>query len=415
MNYFDVLAVGTQTVFLEAQVATFTRHRTRLAVVREQKEKARLDMLGEICLLLDIHLQQVLVWILIVFLIITCLHQMRTVQTVLMLSFTLRPAAWWPAPNTLRATHASPRKTEPVVLSKHYYYIISVINDLILVCVYLLLPWLQEIIKEPTESWAEEAQSEGGKPDGGPSADVRARWDHHHRGQDERYRPGRHYVSRVLKCFFFWRCTCNSCCCPPAEEVHGLLKALVLFQFDKQAEKLQLAYEEALHMMETSVPEVWPDGLHNNQAPVTDTRPQYQRYVVCTLHLFLWTTELVFMYFHFSSSSAHRAKLHSQQHHGFFPAAAETSSSTTRSAADKWAFADTGSHSSVLTTLFYSSKSTTYFTLFSHFPVLLCFVCPSQTLRSQRHQRWETVSSGSSVSLSKLVFISNVFTCKVNC
>lgn len=42
-----VSAVGTQTVFLEAQVATFTRHRTRLAVVRAQKEKARLDMLGE--------------------------------------------------------------------------------------------------------------------------------------------------------------------------------------------------------------------------------------------------------------------------------------------------------------------------------------------------------------------------------
>lgn len=42
-----VSAVNTQTVFLEAQVATFTRHRTRLAVVREQKEKARLEMLGE--------------------------------------------------------------------------------------------------------------------------------------------------------------------------------------------------------------------------------------------------------------------------------------------------------------------------------------------------------------------------------
>lgn len=40
-------AVGAQTAFLEAQAATFTRHRTRLAVVREQKEKARLDMLGE--------------------------------------------------------------------------------------------------------------------------------------------------------------------------------------------------------------------------------------------------------------------------------------------------------------------------------------------------------------------------------
>lgn len=42
-----VSAVSTQTVFLEAQVVTFVRHRTRLAVVREQKEKARLDMLGQ--------------------------------------------------------------------------------------------------------------------------------------------------------------------------------------------------------------------------------------------------------------------------------------------------------------------------------------------------------------------------------
>lgn len=40
-------AVNSQTGFLEAQVVTFTRHRSRLAVVREQKEKARLDMLGE--------------------------------------------------------------------------------------------------------------------------------------------------------------------------------------------------------------------------------------------------------------------------------------------------------------------------------------------------------------------------------
>ena len=40
-------AANSQTVFLDTQVATFTRHRSRLAVVREQKEKARLDMLGE--------------------------------------------------------------------------------------------------------------------------------------------------------------------------------------------------------------------------------------------------------------------------------------------------------------------------------------------------------------------------------
>uniref|UniRef100_A0A672ZMA5 Elongator complex protein 1 n=1 Tax=Sphaeramia orbicularis TaxID=375764 RepID=A0A672ZMA5_9TELE len=52
------------------------------------------------------------------------------------------------------------------------------------------------------------------------------------------------------------------------EEVHSLLKTLVLFQFDKHAEKLQQAYDEALHKMEAAIPEVWPDGLQNNQAPV---------------------------------------------------------------------------------------------------------------------------------------------------
>uniref|UniRef100_A0A7N6A6W0 Elongator complex protein 1 n=1 Tax=Anabas testudineus TaxID=64144 RepID=A0A7N6A6W0_ANATE len=53
------------------------------------------------------------------------------------------------------------------------------------------------------------------------------------------------------------------------KDVHSLLKALVLFEFDKQAEKLQLAYEDALQMMAAAVPEVWPEGLQNNQAPLT--------------------------------------------------------------------------------------------------------------------------------------------------
>uniref|UniRef100_A0A8C6KL75 Elongator complex protein 1 n=1 Tax=Nothobranchius furzeri TaxID=105023 RepID=A0A8C6KL75_NOTFU len=52
-------------------------------------------------------------------------------------------------------------------------------------------------------------------------------------------------------------------------EIHGLLRALVLFQFDKQAEKLQRVYDEALQMMEGSVLEVWPEGLQNTSAPVT--------------------------------------------------------------------------------------------------------------------------------------------------
>lgn len=42
----------------------------------------------------------------------------------------------------------------------------------------------------------------------------------------------------------------------------------MLFQFDKQAEKLQLTYDEALQMMEAAVPEVWSEGLQTSQAPV---------------------------------------------------------------------------------------------------------------------------------------------------
>lgn len=60
-----------------------------------------------------------------------------------------------------------------------------------------------------------------------------------------------------------------------AEEVHSLLKALVLFQFDKQAEKLQLSYDQALQMMEAAVPEVWPDNLCNNQATVSTVPQMY--------------------------------------------------------------------------------------------------------------------------------------------
>ncbi|XP_068596109.1 elongator complex protein 1 [Brachionichthys hirsutus] len=47
------------------------------------------------------------------------------------------------------------------------------------------------------------------------------------------------------------------------EEVHGLLRALVLFRFDSRAEKLQLIYEAALQAMAAAVPEVWPEGLQS--------------------------------------------------------------------------------------------------------------------------------------------------------
>uniref|UniRef100_A0A8C7MJP0 Elongator complex protein 1 n=1 Tax=Oncorhynchus kisutch TaxID=8019 RepID=A0A8C7MJP0_ONCKI len=49
------------------------------------------------------------------------------------------------------------------------------------------------------------------------------------------------------------------------EEVHSLLKALVLFQFDGQAGRLQHAYGEALQMIEVALPEVWQEGLQQTQ------------------------------------------------------------------------------------------------------------------------------------------------------
>lgn len=55
---------------------------------------------------------------------------------------------------------------------------------------------------------------------------------------------------------------------PSPEEVHNLLKALVLFQYDRQAQKLQLAYEEALLMMEAAIPEVWQEGALQSHTPV---------------------------------------------------------------------------------------------------------------------------------------------------
>lgn len=143
---------------------------------------------------------------------------------------------------------------------------------------------LQEILKEPSQSREEEVESERRKPAGGQSADVCSGWDHHRCGQDERYT---HYTARLINdnsvvCIversgmmgnvvLYWRKALTNSNHGGhwfAEEVHGLLKALVLFQFDKQAEKLQLAYEEALHMVEVAVPEVWPENLQNTQAPV---------------------------------------------------------------------------------------------------------------------------------------------------
>ncbi|XP_005808681.2 elongator complex protein 1 [Xiphophorus maculatus] len=167
-------AVNSQTGFLEAQVVTFTRHRSRLAVVREQKEKARLDMLdeeGPDCPDAELY------------------SEASSVLT----------ASKYSQSNSRISSRSSKnrRKAERKKLS----------------------------LKE-----------------GSPMED----------------RALMHALSEIITTVDKMR-----------EEIHSLLKALVLFQFDKQAGKLQLAYEEALQTMERAVPEVWPEGLLSSNAPVT--------------------------------------------------------------------------------------------------------------------------------------------------
>ncbi|XP_073676235.1 elongator complex protein 1 [Garra rufa] len=53
------------------------------------------------------------------------------------------------------------------------------------------------------------------------------------------------------------------------EELHSLLKALVLFQFDGPASNLQRDYGELLQLMETALPEIWTENLQQGQAPLT--------------------------------------------------------------------------------------------------------------------------------------------------
>ncbi|XP_070693015.1 elongator complex protein 1 [Pempheris klunzingeri] len=166
--------VSNQTAFLEAQAATFTRHRTRLAVVREQKEKARLDMLDE-----DVP----------------------------------------DCPDAELYSEAS-----SVMTGSKY----SQSNS--------------RISSRSSKNRRKAERKKLSLKEGSPMED----------------RALMHALGEITTTVDKMR-----------EEVHNLLKALVLFQFDKQAEKLQLAYGEALQMMEAAVPEVWPEGLQNNPAPLT--------------------------------------------------------------------------------------------------------------------------------------------------
>uniref|UniRef100_A0AAR2IRB3 Elongator complex protein 1 n=1 Tax=Pygocentrus nattereri TaxID=42514 RepID=A0AAR2IRB3_PYGNA len=53
------------------------------------------------------------------------------------------------------------------------------------------------------------------------------------------------------------------------EEIHSLLKALVLFQFDMLASNLQAHYSELLQLMEKGIPEIWNEGLQQGQTLIT--------------------------------------------------------------------------------------------------------------------------------------------------
>uniref|UniRef100_A0A672ZN49 Elongator complex protein 1 n=1 Tax=Sphaeramia orbicularis TaxID=375764 RepID=A0A672ZN49_9TELE len=160
-------AVNTQTVFLEAQMTTFTRHKTRLAVVREQKEKARLDMLDE------------------------------------------------DGPDCADAELYS--EASSVMTGSKYSHSNSRISS------------------RSSKNRRKAERKKLSLKEGSPLEDKALMY----------------ALGEII-----------------TTEVHSLLKTLVLFQFDKHAEKLQQAYDEALHKMEAAIPEVWPDGLQNNQAPV---------------------------------------------------------------------------------------------------------------------------------------------------
>ncbi|XP_010898655.2 elongator complex protein 1 [Esox lucius] len=171
-------AFSSQTSFLEAQKAMFIRHKTRLAVVRELKEKARLELLDE-----DVP---------------DC------------------PEAelYSEASSVMTGSHAG---------SKYSHS-----NS--------------RISSRSSKNRRKAERKKLSLKEGSPLEDVALL----------------HALTEVIHCVDKMR-----------EEVHSLLKALVLFQFDGQAGRLQQAYGEALLLIEAGIPEVWQEGLQPTQAPVT--------------------------------------------------------------------------------------------------------------------------------------------------
>ncbi|MEE6520807.1 hypothetical protein FKM82_018747, partial [Ascaphus truei] len=50
-------------------------------------------------------------------------------------------------------------------------------------------------------------------------------------------------------------------------EVHSLLKVLILFEYDAQARRLQQTFDELLQLLETSIPVIWAANIQ--QSPTT--------------------------------------------------------------------------------------------------------------------------------------------------
>ena len=85
-----------------------------------------------------------------------------------------------------------------------------------------------------------------------------------------------HILTHILS-YLYLNMDLSSSSSPPIlpEEIHSLLKALVLFQCDGQAGRLQQAYGDTLQLMETALPEVWQEGQQSHTPVHTHTHMLY--------------------------------------------------------------------------------------------------------------------------------------------
>ncbi|XP_061895843.1 elongator complex protein 1 isoform X1 [Entelurus aequoreus] len=167
-------AASAQTLFVETQAATFTRHRARLALVREQKEKARLSLLDE------------------------------------------------DGPDCADA-----------------------------------------------ELYSEASSVMGGSKYSHSNSRISSRSSKNRRKAERKklsLKEGSPMEDRAL---MFALGEIVTTADKMREEVQALLKALVLFRFDKQAEKLQLVFEEALRTMEEAIAQIWSPSLQSSNTPLT--------------------------------------------------------------------------------------------------------------------------------------------------